>query len=229
MAQIRPGMTVSLVVNTNILKEINDIRNSTVYDQQGRNLIVAQTEPILSSEALGKTVVVSFLTYEKGKPVRYGFQAKVLELLQAYPLNPTQTVSAVALVQKTSPEPYNLRMYYRVQPPGEFGLLMYLFDQPLGIIDISLGGALVSAPVNPIPGFKYEIGGLLRLTLEIDNERFSLQAKIKRLNLPEGHRARRDLQFVAMEFLDRSPELDRALGEKILSIQRELSARGLGV
>lgn len=228
MAQIRPGMSVSLVVNSNVLREINDIRNSTVYDQEGRKLIVAQTEPRLTNESVGKTIVVSFIAYDQGKPMRFGLQAKVTELLPAYPLNPTQTVPAVGLVQKSSPEPYNLRMYYRVQPPGDFGILMYLYDHPLSIINLSLGGALVSAPLKPTPDFKYEIGGLIRLTMDIDSERFHLQAKIKRLTAPEGVRARRDLQFVALEFLDRSPELDRALGEKILSIQRELSARGLG-
>jgi hypothetical protein len=212
MTRIRPGTAISLVVNSNVIREINDIRTSMVYDQAGKKLIIAQTDPFLLSDNKGKTITISFLTLEKGEPIRYGFQAKLVELIRDYALNPSQSVPAVVVVQKTGLEPYNLRMFYRIQPPSDFGLWMSIFDQPVSIIDVSIGGAIAAAPAVPAPDFKYEIEGLLKVTLTIDDEN------------PKG---RRTLQIVAMEFCDRTPELDRTLGEKILNIQRELRSKGL--
>jgi hypothetical protein len=222
-------MAISLVVNSNAIREINDIRSSTVYDQEGKKLIIAQTEPMLLSDYQGKSITVSFLIQEKGNPVRYGFQAKIVKLLRDYPLNPSQQVPAVALVQRSLPEQYNLRMFYRIQPPSEFGLWMHIFDQPVSIIDISIGGAIISASSEISAGCKFEIEGLLNVSLVIDDERFELQAKIKRLPLPDYPRGGRSIQMVAMEFCDRTPELDRALGEKILNIQRQIRSKGLEI
>ncbi|MEW6185000.1 MAG: PilZ domain-containing protein [Thermodesulfobacteriota bacterium] len=229
MAQLRPGMAISLVVNSNAIREINDIRSSTVYDQEGKKLIIAQTEPMMLSDYEGKPVTVSFLTQEKGNPVRYGFQAKVIKLLRDYSLNPSQQVPAIALVQRSLTEQYNLRMFYRIQPPSDFGLWLSVFDQPVNIIDISIGGAIVSASSDLANRFKFEIEGLLNITLIIDDEHFNLQAKIKRLPLPDYHRGGGAIQMVAMEFCDRTPELDRTLGEKILNIQRQLRSKGLEI
>ncbi len=227
MIPIRPGTAVSLVVNTNFIREINDIRNSVVYDQQGKKIILAQTEPLLLSDQVGKVIVVSYLVQEKGKPIRYGIKAQVFELLREYPLNPLQNVPAVVVVALSRPEPYNLRMYYRIRPPSEYGLGLYLFDQPVIIIDISIGGAVIAAPARPAQGFHYEIGESIPLTLTVDEEIFSLKGKIKRISDPEDQRQRRDQKVLAMEFCDRTPQIDRSLGEKILNIQREWMARGL--
>jgi hypothetical protein len=226
MTYLKPGLPISLIVNTNFIREINDIRTSIIHDIIGKKLIIAQTDPALSTSRQEETITISFLTSEKRNPARYGFQAKIVDFIKEYQLSSSQTVPAIVVIQKTTPEYYNLRMFYRIQPPGDFGLLMSIFGQPVSIIDISIGGAIAGVLPNPDLNFSFETGKTVKVALTIDDENFDLEADIKRISYPEDRKWRRDLKFVAMEFCSRTPELNRVLGEKILSIQRELRSKG---
>ena len=227
MTHLKPGLPISLIVNTNLIREINDIRTSIIYNIMGKKFIIAQTDPAISTVQQNDTITVSFLTDEKDNPARYGFQVKIVDFIKEYQLPSSQTVPAIEVLQKTALEYYNLRMFYRIQPPSDFGLLMSIFEQPVNIIDISLGGAIVGASSGPDPGFNLETGNILKITLTIDEQDYGLEALIKRIFFPEDKKWSRDLRFVALEFCSRPPELDRAIGEKILSIQRELRSKGL--
>jgi hypothetical protein len=227
MALIKPGMSLSLVVNTNIIREINDIRLSTLHDISGGKLILAQTDPLLSTAYLNRNIIISFLDQEKENPVRYGFHATIIELIKEYRLSSSQTAPAIVVLQKTVPERYNLRLFYRIHPPSDFGLQISLYDQLMGIIDISIGGAIISATLSQNRQFKFVTGKTIKITLTIDEQHFILEALIKRVSFPDIQKWSRDLVFIALQFTDRTLELDRALGGKILAIQRELRSKGL--
>jgi hypothetical protein len=227
MNPLKPGLSLSLVVNTNIIREINDIRPSMLHDISGQKLILAQTDPRLITSYLNKIIIISFLAEEKGNPVRYGFQAKIINFIKEYQLSSSRTAPAIEVLQETVPERYNLRMFYRIQPPSDYGLQIFIYNQPMGIIDISIGGAIVSATRSQDREFNFETGRTIKLTLTLDDQDFNLEAQIKRITSPEDQKWSRDLIFIALQFSERTLELDRVLGGKIIDIQRELRSKGL--
>jgi hypothetical protein len=227
MALLKPGMSLSLVVNTNIIRGINDIRSSTLHDISGGKLILAQTDPLLSTAYLNKNIIISFLEEEKKNPVRYGFHANIIEFVKEYRLSSSQTAPAIVVLQKTVPERYNLRLFYRIHPSSDFGLQISIDDQPMGIIDISIGGAIISATLRQNRQFKFVTGKTIKVTLTLDEQHFDLEALIKRISFPDFQKWNRELVFIALQFCDRTLELDRALGGKILYIQRELRSKGM--
>ena len=230
MILLKPGLPISLLFNANLNDEIKDIRSSVIYSILGEKITIAQTDPLISVDQQNDTIMVSFVIQEKGNPVRYGFQGKLANFIEEYQLSSSKIVPAVIVLQKTIPEPYkNLRMFYRIQPPNNFGLLLTIFEQPVSIIDISLGGAIVSFSPSPDLETDLEIGNTLKITLTIDEQNFGLEGVIKRIFFPEDERWHEDLRFVALEFFGRTPVLNRALGEKILSIQRELRSKGYNI
>jgi hypothetical protein len=226
-ALLEPGLSISLVVDTNVIREINDIRTSTLHDIIGKKLIIAQPDPALSAIRLNKTITISFLKVEGGKPVRYGFRARIVEFIKEYQLSSSQKAPAIVFQQQTIPEHYNLRMFYRIQPPSNSGFQISIYDQPMVIINISIGGALISATRSQYLEFKFEIDQTIKVTLTLDEQHFNLKAQIKRISYPDNQRWSRDLVFLALQFEDRTLELDRIFGGKILDVQRELHSKGL--
>jgi hypothetical protein len=220
-------MSICIVVKTDPIREIHDIRSSILHDINGKKLIIAQPEPSLSAIRLNKTITISFLNVEEEKPVRYGFQAKIVEFVREYQLSSSLTAPAIVVQQITIPEHYNLRMFYRIQPPSNYGLQISVYDQPMGIINISIGGALISATRSQHREFNFEIGKTIKVTLTIDEQHFTLKAQIKRISYPDNKKWSRELFFIALQFENRTLELDRILGRKLLDVQRELRSKGL--
>jgi hypothetical protein len=224
---LKPGLSISLVVKTDLTREINDIRTSTLHDMNGKKIIIAQPDPELSAIRLNKSIIISFLNLEKEKTVRYGFQARIVEFVKEYKLSSSQSASAIILQQNSTPQPYDLRMFYRIHPPSNCGLEISLHNQPLGIIDISIGGSLISATRSQDREFNFEVDKTTKVTLALDENYFNLEAQIRRISYPENQKRSRELVFIALQFINRNPELDRILGIKILEIQRELRSKGL--
>ena len=137
---IKPGVSVKLVVEVDPRTERISARNSTVYDVDGERLVLGQTEPAIGDSMLNKEIAVTYLTKEKDGPVRYGFPAVITELIDNYRLMSTQQVPAMAIRKTADPTPYNIRMYYRVEPTGRSGLDMTIHAKGVNILDISLGG-----------------------------------------------------------------------------------------
>jgi hypothetical protein len=226
-ALLKPGLSISLVINTDIIREINDIRTSTLHDIIGKKLIIAQPDPALSAIRLNKIITISFLGLEGGKPVRYGFRARIVEFVKEYQLSSSQKAPAIVLQQQTIPEHYNLRMFYRIHPPSNCGLEISVYKHPLGIIDISIGGTLVSATRSQHREFNFEEGQTIQVILTLDENHFILEAEIKRISYPENKKRSRELVFIALQFINRDRELDRIMGVKLFEIQRDLRSKGL--
>jgi hypothetical protein len=224
---LHPGMSINLVVNTDMIREINDIRTSILHEIIGKKLVMAQTDPVLLKTQINKTLMVSFLSEDTENPVRYGFQAKIIDFINEYPLSSSQRVPAIVVISKTVPKRYNLRMFYRIQPPSSYGLQIAINDQPMGIIDISIGGAIISATLSQDREMKFETGKTIKIKLSLDDHNFNLEAQIKRISFRDDQKWSRELVFVALQFYERTLDLDRLLGGKIIDIQKELHSKGL--
>ena len=77
-------------------------------------------------------------------------------------------------------------MFYRIHPPSNCGLEISVYNQPLGIIDISIGGTLISATRSQDREFNFEAGKTIKVTLALDENQFNLEAQIKRISYPEN-------------------------------------------
>ena len=215
---IRPGATVKLVVEVDPQTERINARNSTVYDVDGERLVLAQTEPPIGDSMLGKEITVTYLAREKNGPVRYGFPAVITGLIDDYTLMSTREVRAVAVRKRTGPVPYNIRMYYRVEPTARSGLDMSIHAKKVNILDISLGGVR----------FTYDSDGLELHPNSVVEVRFDLGGIICRIDSiilrtweGEDEGFRQNLSFAAAEFLGVTGVFEQELSRKIREIERE--------
>jgi hypothetical protein len=218
---IEPGLLIRIVVDVDEKKGTTDVRGSMVYDVDGKQLIIAQTDPPIQESRLNHTVVVAYLVKERNDQIRYGFYARISGLKKDYTLSSMQTVDAVELARQSNPERHSLRLSYRVQPPSYAGMEMFIYGQKVNILDISLGGARISH--NKPPAF--EKRSMVTVVLAIDGTDYEVDAMIARKWEPENERFHNTLEIVALEFAAMKIGLTNILSKKIFNIQRELRHR----
>ena len=215
-------MGVKLVVEVDPRTERINARNSTVYDVDGERLVLAQTEPPIKDSMLHKEITVTYLAKEKNGPVRYGFSAIITGFIDNYSLRSTQQVRALSVQKRADPAPYNIRMYYRVEPTGTSGLDMSIHAKRVGILDISLGGVKfiydrsLELQANSMVEVCFDIGGITCRT----------DATIVRTWEGEDEGLRQDLSFAAAKFLNVTGIFEQELSRKIRDIERENLANG---
>ncbi len=213
---IRPGLSVRIVTDTDVMKERVPVKGSTVYDVQEPVIILAQTDPPILKSMLHKKAIVTYLIKEKENEVRHGFAVELIEFID-YSLNPGQEVKAL-VVKKTGPEkPYSVRMSYRVGPTGGSNITMSVFASSVNIIDISLGGAKFTYSA-PLVLKSYDTAPI---DLEMGGKVYTLEAHILRTWQGDNEGARRNLRFASVEFVNISKSVERALTRKINDIKRE--------
>ena len=66
--EIKPGMTVNLIINIDYRREIVETKNSIVHDVTGNRIVIAQTAPPISRTNTKKEVSATYLEKEGGGP-----------------------------------------------------------------------------------------------------------------------------------------------------------------
>jgi hypothetical protein len=221
--EIRPGQSIRIVLNIDHIKEMTDVRSTTVFDIIQKRLIIAQTYPPILKSKIGNAVIVTYLANGKTGLVRYGLDATILELLSDYRLSAGNITRAAVLLRKSEAVEYNLRFFFRVEPPGSSGLTLSVYRKPVNILDISIGGAKISHDRS----VKFETGKIMTVSLSIDGEKFEVNATVIRTWAPEEARMVKSLEFVALGFVYTNMHLKNLLGRKLFDIQRELRSRDL--
>jgi hypothetical protein len=218
---IRPGQSIRVVLNIDHIKETTDVRSSTVFDIIEKRLVIAQTYPPILKSKVGNPVIVTYLARQGESPLRYGFDAAILELLNEYTLSAGNNARAAVLLRKSNSVEYNLRSFFRLEPPSGVGLDMVVYRKPVNILDISIGGAKISHDRS----VTFQPGKIMTISLSIDGELFELNALVVRTWQPQEARLVRSLEFVALSFLSTTMHLKNILGRKIVDVQRELRYR----
>jgi hypothetical protein len=216
--EIRPGLTVNIIINIDYRKEIVDTKNSIVHDTTGKKVIIAQTDPPISRTNINKEIFVTFLEKEQGKPVRYGFPARIVDFLKDFELASQQKVQAVVLLREGRLEPYNLRMFYRLEPPGNCGIDIFVNGNKVNILDVSIGGASFSH--NKV--YPFRVNDEVKIILVVGERAYQTESRVVRVWEPENERVKRSLEFVSIQFLDMDGHTKNELGRKIRDIEREL-------
>ena len=221
LADIKPGMSVNIVLNVDIDKEITDVRNAIVYDVNDAEVMISQTNPPFTRYYIGKGITVTYLVKRKEGPCRIGFSAKVTGILNDYNLYSSNTVQAVKILKDSALKVYDLRMHYRVNPTSESGIHLFVGNEKVNLLDISMGGARFSHPIDsPI-----ELGVMIKMILIIDLERFDIEAKSVNVWHPSDAARLADLEYVSVQFFKMDKKCSHLLSGKILAIQREFLSK----
>jgi hypothetical protein len=215
--KIKPGVTVSIIVNIDYQKEIVEIKNSIVHDVKGKRIVVAQTNPHILKTNINKEVYVTYLEKSKEKSVRYGFPAKIIELIKDFEVASQKKTQAIVLLQGGLREPYNLRMFYRHEPPSNSGIDIFVNGNKVSILDISIDGASFSHNnVCPLNTNKE-----VQVILVIGEKASQIEAKVVRVWQPENEKVKKDLEFVSIRFIDINGQTKKELGKKIWDNERD--------
>jgi c-di-GMP-binding flagellar brake protein YcgR len=149
---------------------------------------------------------------------RYGFPAKIIEFIKEYELAGQQKTEAVVLLREGLREQYNLRMFYRLDPPGNCGIDIYVNGSKASILDVSIGGASFSH--NKIHPFR--VNEEAKITLVIGERASQIESKVVRVWEPENEKVKKGLEFVSIQFLNMNGHTKNELGRKIRGIERDL-------
>ena len=214
--EIKPGLNIRIVTEIDVTLERISVKASVVYDVKGERIIVAQTDPPMLRSKVQTETVITFLAKEKNVTRRYGCTARIVEFID-YVLSSGQPVQAVVMERAGEAQPYNIRMFYRVAPTGRSGISMTIYETPVHVLDISLGGAKISYERS------LELGqdSIVKASVEMNGRTYGLEGLI--LRTWEGNRESmsRDLRFASMEFTNMSNTVELALLQKIRDIERE--------
>ena len=119
-------------------KEATDVRGAIIYDINGSDVILSQTNPpVTGGRHIGKYVSVTYLIREQGDVARYGFEGKVIDVIKEYNLSSSKMVSAILIKKHTGIKQYDLRMHYRVKPKLSDGpITLYMENKKASLLDI---------------------------------------------------------------------------------------------
>lgn len=220
---LKPGSNVNIITRIDYSREILETRNTLVHDVLGDKIIIAQTNPPIAKTLLQRDIFMSYLVHENEETMRYGLPAKIIDFIDDYSLTSEQTARAVVLHKLADKEEYNLRMFYRLEPPGNCGLDILIRDGKVSIIDISIGGA----------SFSYQrphalrANDALRITLVIGEMAYEVDCKVLRVWEPDDSKLKRTIGFASIQFLDMIGSMKNHLARKIRDVERELRNKGI--
>ena len=215
---VKPGTHIAITVDMDPLRETIDVKNSMVHDVAGEKIVVAQTDPPILKSYLNRIVYITYLGKEEGRPLRHGFPARALEFVKDYKLRSSGTTQAIVLTQEADAAPYNLRMFYRLEPPSNSGLDIYIDGERAGILDISIGGASFSHKRNT----PFQTNSTIGIILSIDGAETRIDAQVLRVREPESNRLKKSLELVSVSFLNMPGSTKNTLSRKIRDIERKM-------
>jgi hypothetical protein len=220
---VRPGLNVNIVFTVDLEKEATDVRGAIIYDINGSDVILSQTNPpVTGGRHIGKYVSVTYLIREQGDVARYGFEGKVIDVIKEYNLSSSNMVSAILIKKYTAIKQYELRMHYRVKPKSsDDSMALFLENKKTNLLDISMGGARFCYKSDHSLGS----GEIIKMILFIDKERFQVDARIVASWFSSDAGRQSDLQYVRIQFMNMDIACSRLLNGKILVIQREMLAK----
>ncbi len=229
-AVLRPRELVDLILRLDLESDDIDVRRCMLHDPDlsGR-VILSQTSPPILVSQINKVMEVSFLyrQFTDAGPIwrRVGYRAPLLQVLQRYQVSPGVVEPALVFPRPKALKPSSVRLYFRVKPPLELDLHLFLMPEKVEVrvVDISAGGVSFYHPY----GVPISPGSRLNLLLQVGNFYLNLLARAVRAAEPEtGQRAVATYYGAVFENLDHN--IRRQLLRLVTEINRLVLARGSG-
>lgn len=222
MSDITPGLRVEFFYYADYRNENVHVMRTILYDVMGGEMIMAQSSPSLPRESIKKNIVMTYLAKQEGKPVRFGFNAKILDILNDYRIASGEAVSAIVIEQEGPPRHFNIRSYFRVRVPSSSHLNLIINGESATLLDISIGGAMISGPT--VNGLNQH--DMIKITITFDNQEFNLEGEVLRILSP-GTGNRKDIQLATLKFFNTPRFFESALGKMIFNMERQLLAEDM--
>ncbi|MDR1297962.1 MAG: PilZ domain-containing protein [Deltaproteobacteria bacterium] len=151
---LRPNMRIDLILDIDLINDRIDVRNGVVYDITDQNVIISQTDPLMTRSLVGREIQVTFVGREpvSGEILRWGWTGKIMKI-DNFKFNENENVQAIYLSTPAMGQinETNARMDYRltivsndhisIQTHPSFGRVV--------LFDFSAGGVLIGVPAPP--------------------------------------------------------------------------------
>jgi hypothetical protein len=220
---LKAGTSLDIVFESEIMKSDAHYMKATVYDYDNDKLTISQTTPALTRYFLDRKVIVTFLFNNGRKLLRFGFPARLVDLITDYKLVSQKEVDALVLKANSDPEPLDFRMYFRVKPGAQTALSLLLKEVKVNLIDISLGGAKFTYSKKD----SFRPGDALKMDVIIGNTTYHLYARVHEAWTPAiDYSVNRNIQYVSVAFSNLDKQLEVTLGRAIIDIERGLLSEG---
>lgn len=225
---LRPGRKVDLVLQADLEKDYIDVRSTILHDvTKKEHLVLAQPSPRVSRLYKGEPIEVSFLVRmgarTNGRWMRMGYRAPVLEMLENYELDNGMLEAVLVVEGPRELKKHTLRLSYRLEPPPEKDLKLYVMPQheAVNIIDISVGGVKITHPREMV----LDEQGPVPLLLANEDAPLALQGELVRSqDLPSARGIH--LTQSALRFVNLSPRTRLRLSRLLQELSRyELAKR----
>ncbi|MDQ5987637.1 MAG: Flagellar brake protein YcgR [Syntrophus sp. SKADARSKE-3] len=216
MSDVRPGLRVEFFYYSDYEKENIHVMNSIIYDVDGKKITIAQSSPVVLKSGINKTIVVTYLVRQERKHARFGFNGKISDIITDYKIASGNAVTAVLVTQEDQPKLFNIRFNFRVRVPSSSNLYFAINMEKTTLIDISLGGAMISGPA---------VKGLTQhekadAAIVIEGKTFNLKAEVVRI-WQTGVSSRTTVNFAALKFINAPRLFESTLGKVIFNLERQ--------
>ncbi|MDR1394996.1 MAG: hypothetical protein LBK52_02330, partial [Deltaproteobacteria bacterium] len=100
---LKPNIRIDLILDVDLINDRIDVRNGTVYEISEKQLVLSQTDPLMTRNMVGREVEVTFVGREpvSGEVMRWGWSGKITGISD-YKLSGNETVQAIFL---SAPKP----------------------------------------------------------------------------------------------------------------------------
>ena len=220
--QLKAGSRLDIVFENEIMKSDTHYLKAVVYDYQDDLITISQTSPALNSNFLNRRILVTFLDKIERRVLRFGFSARLIDLIPTYRISSGKDVEALQVKKYADPTPMDFRMYFRVRLPSKSDLSLFLKEDKVNLMDISIGGAKFTYPKKHL----FQPADLLDCKLIIGSTIFNVEAKVRNVLAASEWATNKNLQYVSVEFSHEDKHLETSLGRAILDIERELLSEG---
>lgn len=195
---------------------------AVVYDYDQNVITMSQTTPALTTRFLNRRILITFLVHIQNRVLRFGFPAQLVDLVADYTMSVGHTVEALLAKKSGDPEPTDFRMYFRVKPPSNTDLCLFMEEQKVSLLDISIGGARFIYPKR----YFFRPGELITFKLIIGLASFNVDTIVRSVDEPDASATQKNLQYVSVQFRYDDKAMEASLGRAIMEIERSLLSEG---
>ncbi len=215
-------MPLDIVFENEINQPKAHYMKAVVYDCDQDVITISQTSPALGQRFINRRIIITFLVTIENRILRFGIAGLLKRIVDNYTMSSGNAVEALLIHLLAEPEPTDFRMYFRVKPPSDANLSLFLKEQKVSLLDISIGGAKFTCPRNHL----LKPGERIKLKLIIREESFDVDADIRNIQQPYTGITSRNLQYVSVQFRHDNSKMETLLGRAIIDIERNLLSKG---
>lgn len=221
-SELRAGMPIDIVFESEINQPNAHYMKAVIYECSNKFIVTSQTSPALTTHFLKRRVLTTYLVRVKNRMLRFGFSGLLTDLISDYAISSGKSTEALVIKKLSEPQQADFRMFFRVKPPSEAEIRLFLQEQKVNLLDVSIGGAKFTHPRS----YLFRPGDSIKFKLIIDRDVYDINAHIRSVQEPDINATNRSMQYISVEFHIDDKKTEVALGKAILDIERSLLSRG---